>query len=614
MSESVVTATTDATTESEETEHTAQPQGALEEQPHEETATETQDDVTASEPKLSSSEQSPDANEAEALVDAATEPDSEPASDDESVTSKDETEAAESEESSDTDLSEEESPEPLHSTGAAIFTYISADNESTEITEDDVGAGAVDLDADDASETPEFKAVEDDSFNTIKVDFGVHHYDDESVEGEDDSGSDVEAEVTTTTNDSDNATATYTNSSSIDTTTAEALTDGNTEAEPAPEAQAEQHSESDAGDAGGEVQAETPQNPRQGEQVNDGQSGTVGRSDRFDDPAQTIGSNSELSLSAGQVSGSGSSWSSGSEVLPVNQTTELSPTSLLSSFSKFAALQDTPASAPVEPVAPRMSMSSVLNAFRAAALAPESSSSVSQGQSSIVWPRESHDESESSTADVEVEPEPENDLTSEQESASVTENAESTEQSESQKSEKDALATEQEPEDLESNTELESAPEQPELQEQEPAQEPETESEDAVTNDGDSGDSEVSSNESSGDWQNEEQNAYRSHLTNTDTTGFGNSQLSQGLSSAYGAPTSATFLFHKTQDVTAVRSMQGELEQPHGQEKEKLYALDNSTFNRINPYSQAQESDATMAGAGAPKTEPSVSGSETDGH
>ena len=115
-------------------------------------------------------------------------------------------------------------------------------------------------------------------------------------------------------------------------------------------------------------------------------------------------------------------------------------------------------------------------------------------------------------------------------------------------------------------------------------------------------------------WQNEEQNAYRSHLTNTDTTGFGNSQLSQGLSSAYGAPTSATFLFHKTQDVTAVRSMQGELEQPHGQEKEKLYALDNSTFNRINPYSQAQESDATMAGAGAPKTEPSVSGSETDGH
>ena len=617
VSESVATATTDATTESEETEHTAQPQGALEDLPHEENATETQDDVTASEPKLSSSEQSPDANKAEALVDAATEPDSEPASDDESVTSKDETEAAESEESSDTDLSEDESPEPLHSTGAAIFTYISADNESTEITEDDVGAGAVDLDADDASETPEFKAVEDDSFNTIKVDFGVHHYDDESVEGEDDSGSDVEAEVTTTTNDSDNATATYTNSSSIDTTTAEALTDGNTEAEPAPEAQAEQHSESDAGDAGdagGEVQAETPQNPRQGEQVNDGQSGTVGRSDRFDDPAQTIGSNSELSLSAGQVSGSGSSWSSGSEVLPVNQTTELSPTSLLSSFSKFAALQDTPASAPVEPVAPRMSMSSVLNAFRAAALAPESSSSVSQGQSSIVWPRESHDESESSTADVEVEPEPENDLTSEQESASVTENAESTEQSESQKSEKDALATEQEPEDLESNTELESAPEQPELQEQEPAQEPETESEDAVTNDGDSGDSEVSSNESSGDWQNEEQNAYRSHLTNTDTTGFGNSQLSQGLSSAYGAPTSATFLFHKTQDVTAVRSMQGELEQPHGQEKEKLYALDNSTFNRINPYSQAQESDATMAGAGAPKTEPSVSGSETDGH
>ena len=593
VSESVATATTDATTESEETEHTAQPQGALEEQPHEETATETQDDVTASEPKLSSSEQSPDANEAEALVDAATEPDSEPASDDESVTSKDETEAAESEESSDTDLSEDESPEPLHSTGAAIFTYISADNESTEITEDDVGAGAVDLDADDASETPEFKAVEDDSFNTIKVDFGVHHYDEESVEGEDDSGSDVEAEVTTTTNDSDNATA---------------------EAEPAPEAQAEQHSESDAGDVGSESQAETPQNPRQGEQVNDGQSGTVGRSDRFDDPAQTIGSNSELSLSAGQVSGSGSSWSSGSEVLPVNQTTELSPTSLLSSFSKFAALQDTPATAPVEPVAPRMSMSSVLNAFRAAALAPESSSSVTQGQSSIVWPRESHDESESSTADVEVEPEPENDLTSEQESASVTENAESTEQSESQKSEKDALATEQEPEDLESNTELESAPEQPELQEQEPAQEPETESEDAVTNDGDSGDSEVSSNESSGDWQNEEQNAYRSHLTNTDTTGFGNSQLSQGLSSAYGAPTSATFLFHKTQDVTAVRSMQGELEQPHGQEKEKLYALDNSTFNRINPYSQAQESDATMAGAGAPKTEPSVSGSETDGH
>lgn len=616
VSESVATATTDATTESEETEPTAQPQGALEEQPHEETATETQDDVTASEPKLSSSEQSPDANEAEALVDAATEPDSEPASDDESVTSKDETEAAESEESSDTDLSEEESPEPLHSTGAAIFTYISADNESTEITEDDVGAGAVDLDADDASETPEFKAVEDDSFNTIKVDFGVHNYDDESVEGEDDSGSDVEAEVTTTTNDSDsdNATATYTNSSSIDTTTAEALTDGNTEAEPAPEAQAEQHSESDAGDVGSESQAETPQNPRQGEQVNDGQSGTVGRSDRFDDPAQTIGSNSELSVSAGQVSGSGSSWSSGSEVLPVNQTTELSPTSLLSSFSKFAALQDTPATAPVEPVAPRMSMSSVLNAFRAAALAPESSSSVSQGQSSIVWPRESHDESESSTADVEVEPEPENDLTSEQESASVTENAEITEQSESQKSEKDALATEQEPEDLESNTELESAPEQPELQEQEPAQEPETESEDAVTNDGDSGDSEVSSNESSGDWQNEEQNAYRSHLTNTDTTGFGNSQLSQGLSSAYGAPTSATFLFHKTQDVTAVRSMQGELEQPHGQEKEKLYALDNSTFNRINPYSQAQESDATMAGAGAPKTEPSVSGSETDGH
>ena len=618
VSESVATATTDATTESEETEHTAQPQGALEEQPHEETATETQDDVTASEPKLSSSEQSPDANEAEALVDAATEPDSKPASDDESVTSKDETEAAESEESSDTDLSEDESPEPLHSTGAAIFTYISADNESTEITEDDVGAGAVDLDADDASETPEFKAVEDDSFNTIKVDFGVHHYDEESVEGEDDSGSDVEAEVTTTTNDSDNATATYTNSSSIDTTTAEALTYGNTEAEPAPEAQAEQHSESDAGDVGSESQAETPQNPRQGEQVNDGQSGTVGRSDRFDDPAQTIGSNSELSLSAGQVSGSGSSWSSGSEVLPVNQTTELSPTSLLSSFSKFAALQDTPATAPVEPVAPRMSMSSVLNAFRAAALAPESSSSVTQGQSSIVWPRESHDkrESSTSTADVEVEPEPENDLASEQESASVTDHAESAEQSESQdsESEKDSVTTEQEPEDLERNTELESAPEQPELQEQEPAQEPETESEDAVTNDGDSGDSEVSSNESSGDWQNEEQDAYRSHLTNTDTTGFGNSQLSQGLSSAYGAPTSATFLFHKTQDVTAVRSMQGELEQPHGQEKEKLYALDNSTFNRINPYSQAQESDATMAGAGAPKTEPSVSGSETDGH
>ena len=612
VSESVATATTDATTESEETEHTAQPQGALEEQPHEETATETQDDVTAAEPKLSSSEQSPDANEAEALVDAATEPDSEPASDDESVTSKDETEAAESEESSDTDLSEDESPEPLHSTGAAIFTYISADNESTEITEDDVGAGAVDLDADDASETPEFKAVEDDSFNTIKVDFGVHHYDDESVEGEDDSGSDVEAEVTTTTNDSDNAT----DSISIDTTTAEALTDGNTEAEPAPEAQAEQHSESDAGDVGSESQAETPQNPRQGEQVNDGQSGTVGRSDRFDDPAQTIGSNSELSVSAGQVSGSGSSWSSGSEVLPVNQTTELSPTSLLSSFSKFAALQDTPATAPVEPVAPRMSMSSVLNAFRAAASAPESSTSVSQGQSSIVWPRESHDESESSTADVEVEPESENDIASEQESASVTENAESAEQSESQESEseKDSLTTDQEPEDLERDTELESVPEQPELQEQEPAQEPETDSEDAVTNDGDSGDSEVSSNESSGDWQNEEQNAYRSHLTNTDTTGFGNSQLSQGLSSAYGAPTSATFLFHKTQDVTAVRSMQGELEQPHGQEKEKLYALDNSTFNRINPYSQAQESDATMAGAGAPKTEPSVSGSATDGH
>ena len=612
VSESVATATTDATTESEETEHTAQPQGALEEQPHEETATENQDDVTASEPKLSSSEQSPDANEAEALVDAATEPDSEPASDDESVTSKDETEAAESEESSDTDLSEDDSSVPLHSTGAAIFTYISADNESTEITEDDVGAGAVDLDADDASETPEFKAVEDDSFNTIKVDFGVHHYDDESVEGEDDSGSDVEAEVTTTTNDSDNAT----DSISIDTTTAEALTDGNTEAEPAPEAQAEQHSESDAGDVGSESQAETPQNPRQGEQVNDGQSGTVGRSDRFDDPAQTIGSNSELSVSAGQVSGSGSSWSSGSEVLPVNQTTELSPTSLLSSFSKFAALQDTPATAPLEPVAPRMSMSSVLNAFRAAASAPESSSSVTQGQSSIVWPRESHDESESSTADVEVEPESENDIASEQESASMTENAESAEQSESQdsESEKDSVTTEQEPEDLERNTELESAPEQPELQEQEPAQEPETESEDAVTNDGDNGDSEVSSNESSGDWQNEEQNAYRSHLTNTDTTGFGNSQLSQGLSSAYGAPTSATFLFHKTQDVTAVRSMQGELEQPHGQEKEKLYALDNSTFNRINPYSQAQESDATMAGAGAPKTEPSVSGSETDGH
>ena len=426
--------------------------------------------------------------------------------------------------------------------------------------------------------------------------------------------------LTTTTNDSDNAT----DSISIDTTTAEALTDGNTEAEPAPEAQAEQHSESDAGDVGSESQAETPQNPRQGEQVNDGQSGTVGRSDRFDDPAQTIGSNSELSLSAGQVSGSGSSWSSGSEVLPVNQTTELSPTSLLSSFSKFAALQDTPATAPVEPVAPRMSMSSVLNAFRAAALAPESSSSVTQGQSSIVWPRESHDkrESSTSTADVEVEPEPENDLASEQESASVTDHAESAEQSESQdsKSEKDSVTTEQEPEDLERNTELESAPEPPELPEQSeqpeqaPAQEPETESEDAVTNDGDSGDSEVSSNESSGDWQNEEQNAYRSHLTNTDTTGFGNSQLSQGLSSAYGAPTSATFLFHKTQDVTAVRSMQGELEQPHGQEKEKLYALDNSTFNRINPYSQAQESDATMAGAGAPKTEPSVSGSETDGH
>ena len=617
VSESVATATTDATTESEETEHTAQPQGALEEQPHEETATETQDDVTASEPKLSSSEQSPDANEAEALVDAATEPDSEPASDDESVTSKDETEAAESEESSDTDLSEDESPEPLHSTGAAIFTYISADNESTEITEDDVGAGAVDADADDTSEIPEFKAVEDDSFNTIKVDFGVHHHDDESVEGEDDSGSDVEAEVTTTTNDSDsdNATATYTNSSSIDTTTAEALTDGNTEAEPAPEAQAEQHSESDAGDVGSESQAETPQNPRQGEQVNDGQSGTVGRSDRFDDPAQTIGSNSELSVSAGQVSGIGSSWSSGSEVLPVNQATDHAPTSLLSSFSKFSALQDTPATAPVEPVAPRMSMSSVLNAFRAAALAPESSSSVTQGQSSIVWPRESHDkrESSTSTADVEIEPEPENDLASEQESASVTDHAESAEQSESQdsESEKDSVTTEQEPEDLERNTELESAPEQPELQEQEPAQEPETESEDAVTNDGDS---EVSSNESSGDWQNEEQDAYRSHLTNTDTTGFGNSQLSQGLSSAYGAPTSATFLFHKTQDVTAVRSMQGELEQPHGQEKEKLYALDNSTFNRINPYSQAQESDATMAGAGAPKTEPSVSGSETDGH
>lgn len=614
VSESVATATTDATTESEETEHTAQPQGALEEQPHEETATETQDDVTASEPKISSSEQSSEANEAEALVDAATEPDSEPASDDEAVTSKDETEAAESEESSDTDLSEDDSSVPLRSTGAAIFTYISADNESTEITEDDVGAGAVDLDADDASETPEFKAVEDDSFNTIKVDFGVHHYDDESVEGEDDSGSDVEAEVTTTTNDSDNAT----DSISIDTTTAEALTDGNTEAEPAPEAQAEQHSESDAGDVGSESQAETPQNPRQGEQVNDGQSGTVGRSDRFDDPAQTIGSNSELSVSAGQVSGSGSSWSSGSEVLPVNQATEHAPTSLLSSFSKFSAFQDTPATAPVEPVAPRMSMSSVLNAFRAAALAPESSSSVTQGQSSIVWPRESHDkrESSTSTADVEVEPEPENDLASEQESASVTDHAESAEQSESQdsESEKDSVTTEQEPEDLERNTELESAPEQPELQEQEPAQEPETESEDAVTNDGDSGDSEVSSNESSGDWQNEEQNAYRSHLTNTDTTGFGNSQLSQGLSSAYGAPTSATFLFHKTQDVTAVRSMQGELEQPHGQEKEKLYALDNSTFNRINPYSQAQESDATMAGAGAPKTEPSVSGSETDGH
>ena len=403
------------------------------------------------------------------------------------------------------------------------------------------------------------------------------------------------------------------------------MTDGNTEAEPAPEAQAEQHSESDAGDVGSESQAETPQNPRQGEQVNDGQSGTVGRSDRFDDPAQTIGSNSELSLSAGQVSGSGSSWSSGSEVLPVNQTTELSPTSLLSSFSKFAALQDTPATAPVEPVAPRMSMSSVLNAFRAAASAPESSTSVSQGQSSIVWPRESHDESESSTADVEVEPESENDIASEQESASVTENAESAEQSESQESEseKDSVTTDQEPEDLERDTELESVPEQPELPEQPeqaPAQEPEAESdaesetEEAVTDDGDSGDNEASSNESSGDWQNEEQNAYRSHLTNTDTTGFGNSQLSQGLSSAYGAPTSATFLFHKTQDVTAVRSMQGELEQPHGQEKEKLYALDNSTFNRINPYSQAQESDATMAGAGAPKTEPSVSGSETDGH
>lgn len=626
VSESVATATTDATTESEETEHTAQPQGALEEQPHEETATETQDDVTASEPKLSSSEQSPDANEAEALVDAATEPDSEPASDDESVTSKDETEAAESEESSDTDLSEDESPEPLHSTGAAIFTYISADNESTEITEDDVGAGAVDLDADDASGTPEFKAVEDDSFNTIKVDFGVHHYDDESVEGEDDSGSDVEAEVTTTTNDSDSDNAT--DSISIDTTTAETLTDGNTEAEPAPEAQAEQHSESDAGDVGSESQAETPQNPRQGEQVNDGQSGTVGRSDRFDDPAQTIGSNSELSVSAGQVSGSGSSWSSGSEVLPVNQATELSPTSLLSSFSKFAALQDTPATAPVEPVAPRMSMSSVLNAFRAAASAPESSSSVTQGQSSIVWPRESHDESESSTADVEVEPESENDIASEQESASVTENAESAEQSESQdsESEKDSVTTDQEPEDLERDTELESAPEQPELPEQSeqpeqaPAQEPEAESdaesetEEAVTYDGDSGDSEVSSNEAPSDWQSEEHDAYRSHLTNTDTTSFGSSQLSQGLSSAYGAPTSATFLFHKTQDVTAVRSMQGELEQPHGQEKEKLYALDNSTFNRINPYRQAQESDATMAGAGAPKTEPSVSGSETDGH
>lgn len=605
------TTTTDTTTESEESEHTAQPQGALEDLPHEETE-------TVIEPQ----------------VDATV---SEPASDAESVTTKDEAEtvkseeavkpveAAEAEESSDTDA-EEDSPEPLHSTGAAIFTYISADNESTE----DEGAGAVDSDADDASETPEFEAVEDDSFNTIKVDFGVHHHDDESVEGvedEDDSDSDVEAEVTTTTNDSDSAT----DSTSIDTTTAEALTAGNTEAEPAPEAQAEQHSEESAdaeGSESGESQAETPQNPRQGEQVNDGQSGTVGRSDRFDDPAQTIGSNSELSVSAGQVSGSGSSWSSGSEVLPVNQTTEHSPTSLLSSFSKFSAVQDTQATAPVEPAASRMNMSSVLNAFRAAALAPESSTNVTQGQSAIVWPRESHDESESTTADVESEPEPESDLASEQDAASGAVSAESQEPSESQESEKDSLTAEQESEDLELNTELESAQEQPEQQaqpeqpeqEQAPAQEPdaesdaESETEEAVTYDGDSGDSEVSSNEAPSDWQSEEHDAYRSHLTNTDTTSFGNSQLSQGLSSAYGAPTSATFLFHKTQDVTAVRSMQGELEQPHGQEKEKLYALDNSTFNRINPYSQAQESDATMAGAGAPKTEPSVSGSETDGH
>lgn len=548
--------------------------------------------------------------------------------------------------------------------GPTFFTYVTASDEE-EVEADSDDAAVADSTEDEASSpekhTPQFAPLDDESFNTIKVEFGKDRQGEEqgaeplepvkSVEPETAASEPEESSPEAPSADAVEAESAAPESTSEEASTPEEAEAGATSDEDSAEAgqvaevEAKAESETTAaasseateneaadssaevggaeGVSGAEVQLE------QGENVNDGQPDLTGSAAGLNGSAQDLGSDAEHSLSSHQAHGAPSRGSSGSNLLLVGtqssgqEPASAAPFNAANSFRAFNTLQG-PESGSSTNRPLHIGVASVLSAFRAAAQASEQAPAQASAESSA--PAESGDAAESSADTASVDDAEQSPATMSGESAIAEQDTsalsaaqdeatsevegeeavvESVEAASVSEESSEPHAEEVAPEDSSAEP-LEATQAQIEAKEASEAEVNAAHEEFASAKAGAEYDGALGAGaaEDAVEPSNEMQDHYRAHLINADTTTFGAGKSGgSGLSSAYSTPLTATFSFHESEDVSSERTMQGVLKQSHGAEKEKLYALDSSSFNRINPYSQHPKLVKPESGAGAADTE-----------